>query len=140
MEQRSSRRWDYDPFLVTTANVAQHKILHWTGLVRRDVHHDDEPRVGGVKRAANPIKLRCLFAFGCVLATVVPVIIMVLKRGDVVVFATTGGFLLTFACLIVLFPDLSPRDVLTITAAYAGILVVFVGNIVSPRNTETTTS
>lgn len=62
---------------------------------------------------------------------IVPVIIMVLVPGTTSSLVTTSAFTIAFAAILAWNRVLGPNEILAVTAAYAAVLVVFVGTSVS---------
>lgn len=144
MREAETQGYDKDPFKIKTDWTIQRKILRQTGLLDLVLKHpnsdlpicrdEDKPKlIGGSRFAANKYLTvrqrweRLLHAFGGGLALVVPMIIMVYVPGTEASIITTVGFIFIFGLIIALFSTLSANDVLSVTAAYAAVLVVFVG-------------
>ena len=71
---------------------------------------------------------RLVMALGGGLALVGPMLIMVLHPTKITALATTSCFVVAVAISLAIFmQDSQPKDVLACTAAYAAVLVVFVG-------------
>lgn len=77
------------------------------------------------KRGESLRGLRYALAGGAALFG--PTFIMVMVEGRLVNLVTTGISILVCAVVVGLMPKFSPRDSLTLTAAYASIWAVFVG-------------
>jgi hypothetical protein len=67
------------------------------------------------------------------LLLVVPMLIMANVPGKVSSLVTTCVALVIFSALIALFTELGPHEILATTAAYAAVLVVFVGTSMSSQ-------
>ena len=148
MQQCSTRGYHNDPFLMLSSRQIERNIMTKAGLLPShqlpagplpmalDALH---PHLFHMARsAANRIedrqqtKLRLGMASAGGLALIVPMIIMVLVPGKTVALVTTCVFILAFVLLIVGATKLGPHEVLAVTAAYAAVLVVFVGASVTP--------
>jgi hypothetical protein len=70
------------------------------------------------------------------LALVAPMIIMVRVPGELSSLLTTSGFTLGFAAALATWSDLGPEQILGVTAAYAAVLVVFVGASLTPSSPQ----
>ncbi|KAF5009263.1 hypothetical protein FDECE_4475 [Fusarium decemcellulare] len=79
-------------------------------------------------KAKKALWSRLIMALGGGLALVVPMLIMVLHPGKMASMLTTSSFVVAAAiCLAVFMEDSQSKDVIACTAAYAAVLVVFVG-------------
>jgi VIT1/CCC1 family predicted Fe2+/Mn2+ transporter len=149
MSQCATRGYDKDPFLVKSSRTLERKILEDTGLVPDHVlpygplplpldHKEPQLRRTGrneAHRAAHEKRrlLRFTMAAAGGLLLVVPVIIMSTVPGLISSLVTTCVSTLIFAFLVAWRTDFGPNEVLATTAAYAAVLVVFVGTSLSPR-------
>ena len=143
MQECSKRGIDRDPFLVMSSRQLERHILHHAALLPELVDHVErlppatdahDPQVGGGRRSnVNQVEdikqriLRIVYAFAGVVALLVPMLIIIFWRGETVPIVTATLAMITVAVLIVCCTNLAPRDVLTITVGYAGVMVVFVG-------------
>jgi hypothetical protein len=92
---------------------------------------DKRRRLEGERSAARGLRLRMAVFGGSTL--IVPMLIMALRPGLVVDLVTTSVATVLFgAVTAVMATDSSGRDVLASTAAYAAVLVVFVGASLTP--------
>lgn len=149
MAQSATRGYDRDPFLVKTSRALERKVLEDSGLVPNHVlpsgplpvpldHGEPQLRLTGrneANKAAHEKKrvLRFTMAASGGLLLVVPVIIMSTVPGLISSLVTTCVATLLFAFLVAWRTELGPNEVLATTAAYAAVLVVFVGTSLSPR-------
>ena len=96
---------------------------------------DKRRRLEKEKLAAYGLRLR-MAAFGGA-ALLVPMLIMALRPGLVVDLVTTSVATVLFgAATVLMLTDSSGRDVLAATAAYAAVLVVFVGSSLTPTSSS----
>ncbi len=80
------------------------------------------------KRYTEALYARLIMALGGGFALVVPMLIMVLHPTLLTTLLTTSCFVLAVGvCLAVVMIDSEPKDIIACTAAYAAVLVVFVG-------------
>lgn len=108
------------------------KLLAQPSQFRQPVDQTDIDRFGGPpktkarKDASRGYMQRATVAIGGGLSLVVPMIIMVLRPSFVTSLVTTSVCVIVFSLVIPSFLD-GTNDVLSATAAYAAVLVVFVG-------------
>lgn len=138
-----------DPFLLLTVNPLSKKLMEDEGIVSDHPDASLFPSRGtleflpgyprhytlGKAKAAKAIRLFC-WGFGGGFSLIAPMLLMRLHRTLLTQLLTTGVSVIIFAAIVAaaaggvipgLEPvDLGPQDVLTATAAYAAVLVVFV--------------
>ena len=71
---------------------------------------------------------RFYFAIMGGLAIVIPTIIIVVHKVPVKVLAVVSGSILVFSVSVAIFSRSHPESLLAVTAAYAAVLMVFMGN------------
>jgi hypothetical protein len=130
MKQCSRGRNKTNPFILFQKARFEDTLLRHA----RIVNHLPGPKIWEVRSfgprfrsGGQELLIRFFLAVAGGLALLVPMLVMVLIEGELVNLVTTSIAILT--CALVVWPlnILGPRDVLTITAAYASIWVVFVG-------------
>lgn len=141
MQERAKDGFDSDPFLLMTSRQAERRIMNTYGLLPPelsyrlpepvDIEHPIMPGVGRTARihaAQRKVKLyNVLSALLGGLALIVPMVIMKLVPSRICVLVTTCGFVVGFALGVALWSALKHNEILAVTAAYAAVLVVFVG-------------
>ncbi|KAK5111299.1 hypothetical protein LTR85_012194 [Meristemomyces frigidus] len=142
MQEKARSGFDRDPFLLMTSKQSEREMMEGHGLMRgveqlEYLHlapDSEKPVLPGVGRTARILaaqsqsrKLNVVSALAGGLALIVPMIIMRLIPGKVCSLVTTSSFVACFAVAIALLSDLRPNEILGVTAAYAAVLVVFVG-------------
>ncbi|KAK6397065.1 hypothetical protein LTR65_007564 [Meristemomyces frigidus] len=146
MQEKANNGFDNDPFLLMSSKqierdmMENHGLMQWVEQrqdlpVALDSKHPGLPGVGRTARihAAQcqnrriRRKLNMLSALAGGLALIVPMVIMKLVPGKICSLVTTCSFVFGFAVAIALLSDLRPNEILGVTAAYAAVLVVFVG-------------
>lgn len=142
MQEKARNGFDNDPFLLMTTKQMEREMMLDSGLISEqefktslpeaiDKHNPVLPGVGRTARVhateakARTINLLCALLGG--LALIVPMVIMKLVPWQTSVLVVTCAFVLAFAFVVALLSGLRPNEVLTATAAYAAVLVVFVG-------------
>ena len=142
MQEKASNGFDHDPFLLMTTKQMEREMMLDSGLITAHEMVDGLPpafdksnpalpgvgrtaRVHATEARARTINLLCALLGG--LALIIPMIIMKLVPTQACVLVTTTSFVLAFALVIALLSGLKPNEVLAVTAAYAAVLVVFVG-------------
>lgn len=86
----------------------------------KKVEYQEKERVKG-------FPMRFLAGLVGALALIAPMLIMSLKPSQVKSLVTTSVFILAFAILVAWRTSMEPKDVMTATAVYAAVLVVFKG-------------
>lgn len=141
---------DEDPFVLKSSRAIERKIMKIAGLIPDHVlpagplpmalDEEDPQLVGGTGRHyANRIAakekrlLRFAMAGSGGLLVIVPMLIMANVDGKIASLVTTCVAIAVFAALITMYTELGPNDVLGTTAAYAAVLVVFVGTSLERR-------
>ncbi|KAK5115432.1 hypothetical protein LTR85_009892 [Meristemomyces frigidus] len=139
-----------DAFLMKSSRSLERKIMVTVGLVPhhvlpagplplpRDAHCPKLRDMGRneANRAAYEKQRLLRFAmagFGGLLL-IVPMLTMAEVPGKIASLTTTCVAILVFAALISWFTNLGPNEVLATTAAYAAVLVVFVGTSLAPAS------
>ena len=141
--QSCNKRGPDDPFRVTTDTRIEREILLQSGLIGEDMADlnwplpadDKRPKLVGTSRAGADSQMRFLrlaYALAGGIGLLAPMLIMVYVPGTTASVATTCAFMVLFALGLALWSDAQPREILTISAAYAAVLVVFVGVRVQP--------
>lgn len=133
-----------DPFYLKSSKTLQRLAMRDAGLIPRHQvpkgklprTRDDpqHPQLPGMARGvaiqeanAEQVMIRFLMAMVGGLALVIPMLVMTYFPGKNVSVVTTSASMLIFAAVITLGTQLAPDQVLGATAAYAAVLVVFVG-------------
>ena len=145
IEQFNQRGYDKHPFLMNSFREIERTIMEKTGLIAEYMNPRGNSRLpiaedygnplhfGLLRSAANRdaarqrLSMRVFMAFGGVIASYAPMLIMVLIRGRISSLATTFAFMIAFAVVIVRKFDLRPIKIFGAAAAYAAVLVVFFG-------------
>jgi VIT1/CCC1 family predicted Fe2+/Mn2+ transporter len=143
MKQCATRGYEQDPFLMKSSRTLERSILEATKLVPDHVlpagplplpidHDSPQLRYTGRNEANKATRhnnrvLRFTMAGIGALLLVVPMLIMANIPGKTASLITTCIALLIFSVLIPLLTELGPNEILATTAAYAAVLVVFVG-------------
>ncbi|KAK3109868.1 hypothetical protein LTR53_016429 [Teratosphaeriaceae sp. CCFEE 6253] len=138
-----------DPFKMHSSKAVERSILEFVGLLPDHLlpagvlpvaHDHAAPQLHSVSRNQahkDEARKRRLWRFGMAAAgrmlLVVPMLIMAIVQGKIASLVTTCVAMLVFAILITWATDLGPNEVLATTAAYAAVLVVFVGTSLAPR-------
>lgn len=147
MRECALRGYEDDPFLLKTSRAIDRQILEAVGLVPDHVlpsgplppaedSENPQLRPHGRNEANKTARghsrsERLLFASVGGLSLIVPMLIMANVPGKVASLMTTCVALLIFVVVIAFLTKLSPNEVLATTAAYAAVLVVFVGTSLS---------
>jgi VIT1/CCC1 family predicted Fe2+/Mn2+ transporter len=143
MKQCAMRGYEEDPFLMKSSRALERSILEATQLIPNHVlptgplplardHDNIQLRELG-RNEANRVAFQkqrlARFAMAALggLLLVVPMLIMANVQGKASSLITTCIALLVFSALVTLFTELGPHEILATTAAYAAVLVVFVG-------------
>ena len=149
MQERAKKGFDTDPFLVMSSRALESRSLKRAGLIPKEVEpllpnaHDEQYPVifppAPYRHSANQVAARkdsiarfVLAAFGG-LALIVPMIIMVRVPGETASLIITSVFTVGFAAAIAWGSDQDASQILAGTAAYAAVLVVFVGATLNPH-------
>ena len=149
MKQSAMHGYEKDPFLMKTSRALERQVMETVKLVPNHVlpagplplpYDSEDPQLREMGRneankAAYEKKRLLRFAMAAVggLLLIVPVIIMAKIPGTNASLVTTCFSMLVFAALITWLSDLGPNEILGTTAAYAAVLVVFVGTSLSRR-------
>ncbi|KAK3707629.1 hypothetical protein LTR37_011977 [Vermiconidia calcicola] len=147
MAQCALRGYEEDPFLVKSSRTLERQVMKTISLIPKHVlpggrlpmaQDHEHPKLRGMGRnAANEAAyrkkrlLRFAMAVLGALLLVIPMVIMTIVVGKAASLITTCVSMLVFAILITMFTELGPNEVLGTTAAYAAVLVVFVGTSVA---------
>jgi lipopolysaccharide export LptBFGC system permease protein LptF len=147
-----------DLFVVSSAKQLGYKMLTESGVIEGNWGTRCQPRPykknetylpGGQRRFINATKRqevdeemkknkvsalwkRFWVSFFGGLALIAPMLLMVLHRDQTTALATTSGSVLLFACIVSLFTSATPEVAIGAVAAYAAVLVVFVGSVLPP--------
>lgn len=141
---RFSKDDEQDPFYLKSSKMLERQAMEDAGLIRdfmdpkgrlpRTRDDPQDPILPGTARSvaneaakAEELVIRFLMATVGGLALIVPVLVMSFFPGRNVSLVTTSVAMLLFAAGITLMTKLAPDQVLGATAAYAAVLVVFVG-------------
>lgn len=133
-----------DPFYMKSSKTLQRQAMQDAGLIpqyqmpkgklprtRDDPRHPFLPglaRGAAIEKAyADQLMIRFLMALIGGLALIIPMLVMTYFPGKNVSVVTTCTAMLIFAAVITLGTHLAPDQILGATAAYAAVLVVFVG-------------
>lgn len=143
MRQCALRGFDEDPFVMKSSRALERSIFETTQLIPNHVlpkgplplpkdYNNVQLRAIGrneANRATHHQKQLSRFAMSALggLLLLAPVLIMANTSGKVSSLVTTCVALVVFSALVTLFTELGPHEILATTAAYAAVLVVFVG-------------
>jgi hypothetical protein len=146
MQQRAAdcgKNDDFDPFYLKSSKQIDRLAMGLVGLIPDHVLPPGDlppardfgrPVLPGVPRSvaikankSENLALRFSMASAGGLSLIVPVVVMANVPGIICSLVTTCVAMLLFAIGITLGTDLKPDQVLGATAAYAAVLVVFVG-------------
>lgn len=134
MEQWAIKSSGNDPFLLSTANLLERKLLEDAGLAFGDTKKQlIQTQIDGFsygKRESSTRReiRRILMSFLGGLAVLAPFLVMILVSGRIVRLAATCGFTLAFAVTMSICSELSPDRIALVIAAYAAALAIFVSN------------
>ncbi|KAI6790348.1 hypothetical protein KC361_g7966 [Hortaea werneckii] len=145
MREKDKLGYDRDPFLVKSSRALERDVLESSGLIPDHVlpkgelplPYDHEHPVlaneNGGRHHANKATSKkqrlerfAMASFGGLLI-IVPMLIMANVPGKVASLVTSCVAIAIFAALVTLGTKLGPHEVLASVAAYAAVLVVFVG-------------
>lgn len=140
MEELANRGRDNDPFLIATTKTLQSEILEDAGLVTGSVRAS-RISMGHAATDARQVRLpytkrqsptslgvqRLIMALAGALAFVGPFLIAVLLKGQLVRLLVTVCAVVAFSIALAMFSELTPDRTALIAAAYAGVLIVFIG-------------
>lgn len=147
MQSCAALGFDKDPFKIKSDSTIERSIIHDSGLASLQGPPGDLPQckdygkpalIGGSRNHAHrkaekkQMILRFVYALAGGLGLLAPMLIMVYVPGTTASMATTCAFMLVFALGLAWFSDAQPREILTISAGYAAVLVVFVGVRITP--------
>lgn len=135
---------EHDPFYMKSSKILQRQAMEDAGLIPNHVQPrgnlpgtDDRASLaelpGRARSVANKearrhlLMVRFFMAITGGLGLIVPMLVMTYFPGKNVSVVTTIVAMLIFAGVITLGTNLAPDQVLGATAAYAAVLVVFVG-------------
>jgi len=149
MKQCALRGYVEDAFLMQTSRALERQVLETVGLVpdhvlpagplplARDAKCPklrDMGRNEANRAAYEKTRLRRFLWVGCGgLLLIVPMLVMANIDTKTASLVTTCVAITIFAILVSWFTALGPNEVLATTAAYAAVLVVFVGTSLSPQ-------
>lgn len=156
MKQCAARGYEEDPFLMKSSRALERSILETTKLIPNHVlpagplpeaKDNDNPQLRDMGRnEANQAayEKKRLLRFGMAglggLLLLVPMLIMANVPGKAASLVTTCISLLVFSALVPLLTELGPHEILATSAAYAAVLVVFVGTSLSTQTVVVTSS
>ncbi|KAL9084297.1 MAG: hypothetical protein Q9165_008125 [Trypethelium subeluteriae] len=80
------------------------------------------------RHAVNMAWRRFIFALLGGLAIILPAVVIAMHKAPAIILAMVSASILVFACVVALFSSMLPENVLAATAAYAAVLMGFVGN------------
>ncbi|KAI7679804.1 glutamine synthetase/guanido kinase, partial [Hortaea werneckii] len=145
MREKAKLGYDKDPFLVKSSRALERGALESAGLIPdfllpkgelplpEDHEHPLLFNESGGRQHANEMTLKkqrlerfAMASFGGLLI-IVPMLIMANIPGKVASLVTSCVAITIFAALVTLVTKLGPHEVLASVAAYAAVLVVFVG-------------
>jgi len=150
MKERAHQNYKEDPFQIKSSRAFERDALEGAGLFRYIVpppfqgtmpkaKDSSDPKLSVPARSAlnseermKAITKRISFAIGGVIAIFAPVVVMVLLPGRASGLATSFGSMLLVSLIIARWSALQPSEVLTFSAAYAAVLVVFIGTNNTP--------
>lgn len=135
---------ELDPFYLKSSKTLERKIMEEVDLIptymvpkgqlpRTRDDPNDPVLPGTARNAANEATRKRMFIIRFLMATVgglalvVPMLVMAFYPGRNVSVVVTSVAMLLFAAAVTLATQLAPDQVLGATAAYAAVLVVFVG-------------
>ncbi|KAK6440872.1 hypothetical protein LTR95_002914 [Oleoguttula sp. CCFEE 5521] len=139
MQQAVNNGFAADPFLLQTSKQMEREMMRHYHLLPRQrrltkAWDYDRPRLPGIGRRAKlerdqgQLKTKKLYyALAGGLSLIIPMLIMRLVPGVVCSLVTTSVAVLLFAIIVARRSSLQPQEILGIVAAYAAVLVVFVG-------------
>ncbi|KAF2773704.1 hypothetical protein EJ03DRAFT_105073 [Teratosphaeria nubilosa] len=151
MKQAALKGYADDPFLIKSSRALDRDVLAAAGLIPDHVLprgnlsepldasnprlRDSRSRHQAVQTEAREKRLLrfAMTATGGLLL-IVPMIIMTEVPGKICSLVTTCVCMLVFAALVTFATNLGPNEVLATTAAYAAVLVVFVGTSMVPAS------
>jgi hypothetical protein len=130
-----------DPFIISSARDLQHDSMEDKGLVQRgggqglrtpiDRRFPELPgharKSFNRARSLNDFLNRCIFALFGGISLIGPMLLMVLHKNILTTLLTVSVSVVIFGCLVAVFSTGTPENVLAAVAAYAAVLVVFVG-------------
>ncbi|OTA25466.1 hypothetical protein BTJ68_12674 [Hortaea werneckii EXF-2000] len=145
MREKAVGGYDHDPFLIKSSRALERGVLESSGLIPDhllpkgdlplpcDHEHPLLSNESGGRHYANEqttkkqrIERFAMASFGGLLI-IVPMLIMANVPGKVASLVTSCVAITIFAALVTLVTKLGPHEVLASVAAYAAVLVVFVG-------------
>ena len=141
MGEKRTLDFEKDPFKLVTSKALDDKIIEEAGIplpVGRDhlqkPYDFISPQLPGDSRA-HIIRQREVEAivkrFGVALvggmALLIPMLIMVLHKDLLTTLLTVSVAVIIFSVLVAIYSHQTTSEILTLTAAYAAVLVVFVG-------------
>ncbi|KAJ9606877.1 hypothetical protein H2200_008887 [Cladophialophora chaetospira] len=145
MEEKRTLDFEKDPFKLVTSKALDCKMME-EAEIALPLHREDlrnlrrpsdsaEPQLPGDSRAgilqereAQAIVKRFGVALVGGMALLIPMIIMVLHKDLLTTLLVVSVSVILFAVLVAIYSHQSSVDILTLTAAYAAVLVVFVGS------------
>jgi len=146
--QRSAHEFINDPFKLCSSQARDHSLMEESGLMdkmpsrwrallpRRQVVPDDAeaPQLPGHARGhwkktrdLRAVTERLMYGILGGLALVVPMLVMVLHNTVLTALLTVSVATILFAALCAFYAEIRPMQLVGATAAYAAVLVVFVG-------------
>ncbi|KAF2773727.1 hypothetical protein EJ03DRAFT_105360 [Teratosphaeria nubilosa] len=135
IEKCALRGTKNDPFLISTADPMECKLLEDAGLAFGDpkkqmIASNAPDRLGYTKRGSLTRRGlgRLIMAFLGGMAVIGPFLLMFLVRGQLVRIISACVFMAVFAVAITICSDLGPDRIALATAAYAAALILFVAN------------
>lgn len=138
IQSRATTPMEDDPFHIHTSRSVERELMKEYGLISEQQYQDLPPptdhtiyglrRLAAAKADRKATKSQRLYhALGGGLALVVPMLIMAIVSSTICSLATTSIFVVVFSFVVALGSELKPQEILAVTAAYAAVLVVFVG-------------
>ena len=130
-----------DLFHIHTSRSVERELLREYDLINEQQYFDlppapdhEYPELPGLrtmfenkeKRRADKLS-KLYHALGGGIALVLPTVVMVLVPGKSCSLLTTSVCVIAFSFVVALGSKLKPQEILAVTAAYAAVLVVFVG-------------
>ncbi len=123
-----------DPFLLSSERKISYDMMRNAGLTgspfEDDYEHEKEGRLPLGQRRSVTLKAlvgRFIVALLGGVALIGPMLIMVLHNDQTTKLATTSVAVFLFAALMAIYSTAPPEILVSVVAAYAAVLVVFVG-------------
>lgn len=138
IDQHAARGLAGDPFLITTSDGLQSRLLEDAELAKPRLNpprasrdqQEEAQRLARAKRETPRRRglRRLLMALTAALSLVAPMLVMMLVSGLLTKIITAAAFAVGFAVVFAVGSEMEPDKVALVVGVYAGILVVFVSN------------